>query len=78
MALLLLGAAAVVSLLAVDPAVVALLLDADFLVASAAVGIALLRHDVRLWLRRTASSLPVLWCRVGLRLTRDHPRSLLA
>jgi hypothetical protein len=76
--LLLIGAAVVVALLAVDPAALGLLLDADFLTLSAAVGVALLRHDVQVWARRAASSLPVLWCRVGLRLTREQPRSLLA
>ena len=75
--LLVIGVAVVVSLLAVDPAVLGLLLDADFLVMSTAVGIASLRHDVRLWARRAAASLPVLWCRVGVRLTREQPRSLL-
>jgi hypothetical protein len=76
--LLLLGAAAVVSVLAADPAVLGLLLDADFLAASAAVGLALLGHDVRLWARRATSSLPVLWWRVGFRLTHERPGSLLA
>jgi len=76
--LLLIGVAVVVSLLAVDPAVLGLLLDADFLTLSAAVGIAFVRQDVRLWTGRAAASLPVLWCRVGVRLTREQPRSLLA
>jgi hypothetical protein len=76
--LILLGAAFVVSLLAADPAVLGLLLDADFLALSAAVGLAFLRHDGELWARRAAASPPVLWCRVGVRLTREQPRSLLA
>lgn len=76
--LILLGAAFVVSLLVADPAVLGLLLDADFLALSATVGLAFLRHDGELWARRAAASLPVLWCRVGVRLTREQPRSLLA
>ncbi len=76
--LLVIGAATVVSLLAADPAAVGLLLDADFLTLSAAVGLAFLGQDVRLWARRAAVTLPVLWCRVGVRLTREQPGSLLA
>jgi hypothetical protein len=68
----------VISLLTTDPAALGLLLDADFLVLTAGIGIALLRHDVRLAARRAGTSLPVLWCRVGLRLTREQPASLLA
>jgi hypothetical protein len=74
----LVGAAVVVSLLAADPAVLGLLLDADFLTLSAMAGIAFLRHDVERWTHRAAASLPVLWCRLGLRLTREQPGSLLA
>ena len=77
--LILLGAAFVVSLLAADPAVLGLLLDADFLALSAAVGLAFLRHDGEL--------LGTPGCREpagavvpgrGVRLTREQPRSLLA
>jgi hypothetical protein len=75
--MLALGAAAVVPLLAVDPAVVALLLDADFLVLAGVVGLALLRGDARLVLGRAAASLPVLWVRSGVSLTRSRPGTLL-
>ena len=75
--MLLLGAAAVVPLLAVDPAVVALLLDADFLVLVGVVGLALVRGDARLALGRAAGSLPVLWVRCGISLTRSSPGTLL-
>jgi hypothetical protein len=74
----LLGAAAVLPLLAVDPAAVALLLDADFLALAAVVGIALLRGDAGLVRRRLAVSLPSLWLRVGLTLSRERPASLLS
>jgi hypothetical protein len=74
---MLLGAAAVLPLLAVDPAVVALLLDADFLALLGVVGITLLRGDSRLVRHRLAVSLPALWVRVGLTLTREQPASLL-
>jgi hypothetical protein len=76
--MLLLGAAAVVPLLAVDPAVVGLLLDADFLALAGVVGLALLRGDARLVAHRLAVSLPALWVRAGISLTRTRPRTLLA
>jgi len=76
--LLALGVGVALALLAVDPAALGLLLDADFLAVTAGIGIALLRHAVRRWVRRVGASLPVLWCRVGVRLTREQPGSLLA
>ena len=76
--LLLVGAAVAISLLTVDPAALGFLLDADLLVVTAAAGGLLLRHEVRRRAHQAATSLPVLWCRVGVRLTRQRPRSLLA
>ena len=76
--LILLGAAFVVSLLAADPAVLGLLLDTDFLALSAAVGLAVLRHDGELWARRAAREPAGAVVPVGVRLTREQPRSLLA
>jgi len=76
--MVLLGALAVVPLLAVDPTVVALLVDADFLALAGVVGLALLRGDARLVMHRLAASLPVLWVRAGISLSRSRPRTLLA
>jgi len=76
--MMLLGALAVVPLLAVDPAVVALLVDADFLALAGVVGLALLRGDLLLVAHRLAVSLPALWIRVGVRLSRERPRTLVA
>ena len=76
--MVLLGALAVVPLLAVDPTVVALLVDADFLALAGVVGLALLRGDLLLVAHRLAVSLPALWIRVGVRLSRERPRTLVA
>jgi hypothetical protein len=76
--MLLLGAAAVVPLLAVDPAVVGVLLDADFLALTGLVGLALLRGDARIVAGRVAGTLPVLWVRAAISLTRRRPGTLLA
>jgi hypothetical protein len=76
--MLLFGFAAVLPLLAVDPAVVALLLDADFLALAGVVGLALLRGDARLLAHRLAVSLPALWVRAGISVTRWRPGTLLA
>jgi hypothetical protein len=76
--MLVLGLAAVLPLLAVDPAVVALLLDADLLALVGVVGLALLRGDAGLLRHRVAVSLPALWIDVGLRLSRERPRTLVA
>jgi hypothetical protein len=74
----LLGVAVVLPLLAVDPAVLALLLDADFIALAGVVALALLRGDARRVASWSAVCLPVLWVRVGTRLTRERPRTLVA
>jgi hypothetical protein len=64
-----LAAAALVPLLGVDPAMLALLLDADFLALAGVVGLTMLGTDVRVLGSRISRSLPVLWFRVGVSLT---------
>jgi hypothetical protein len=61
----------------VDPAALGLLLDADFLVLAGVVGVGLVREDSRLLAHRVARSLPVLWVRTGVALTRESPRTLV-
>ena len=63
-----LAAAALMPLLGVDPAV---------LVLTGLVGLAMTGVDVRHAAFRTVRSLPVLWIRVALSLTRSDPRTLL-
>jgi UPF0716 family protein affecting phage T7 exclusion len=74
--MLLLAVIALAPLVGVDPAALGLLLDADFLMLAGAVGLGLLRADGRLLARRLAASLPVLWVRAGVALTREAPRTL--
>ena len=76
--MLLAGLAALGPLVAVDPGILALLLDADLLALAGVVGLGLLRGDARLVAHRFARSLPVSWVRVGIELTRSTPRSLAA
>jgi hypothetical protein len=74
---LVVGLLAVLPLLAVDPAVVALLLDPELLVALGGAGLLLLRSDLRTAAHRVMASLPVLWVRVGLRLSVLEPDTLI-
>ncbi len=78
---LLLGLAAVLPLVAVDPDLVVLVFDAELLALLGSVGLGLVRADVRVFLTGAvgalATSLPVLEIRAGWRLTREEPRSLL-
>lgn len=80
--LLVLGLVAVLPLVAVDPALAFLLLDAELLTLLGSVGLTMTTVDVRLALTRltgaVTTSLPVLELRAGWRLTREEPRSLLA
>jgi hypothetical protein len=71
-----LGALAVVSLLAVDPGALALLLDVDFLVLLGTVGLALVRGDVRVVLGRVLTSHGWAMVRAGADLTRRQPSTL--
>jgi hypothetical protein len=64
-----LAAAALVPLLGVDPATLALVLDADFLALAGVVGLTMIGTDVKVLGSRISRSLPVLWFRVGVRLT---------
>lgn len=75
---LLAGLAALGPLVAVDPGILALLLDADLLALVGVAGLGLLRGDVRLIAHRLLRSLPASWVRVGIELTRTSPRSLSA
>ena len=73
-----LAAAALVPLLGVDPAILAVLLDADFLAVTGLVGLTMLGADARVLASRIARSLPVLWIRVGVMLSRAHPGTLVS
>jgi hypothetical protein len=67
---------AVLPLVAVDPALIVLLYDAEFLALMGSVGLALLRGDARaMWLRVRDSQF-VTEVRVAAAFTRAHPRSL--
>ncbi|HET8665586.1 MAG TPA: hypothetical protein VFM08_14820 [Nocardioides sp.] len=70
-------AAALVPLLGVDPGVVGLLLDADFLLLAGMAGLTMLGADAKVLSSRIARSLPVLWVRVGVSLSRSDPGTLL-
>jgi hypothetical protein len=73
----LLGLMAVLPLVAVDPAMIVLLYDAEFLALMGSVGVALLRGDGRvMWLRLRDSNF-VTEVRVAAKLTRERPHSLL-
>jgi hypothetical protein len=72
-----LGLVAVLPLAAVDPAMVVLLFDAEFLALMGSVGLAMLRGDARVALRRFGQSLFVTEVRAAVALTRERPRSLL-
>lgn len=75
--LLALGALTVLSLVGVDPAAFALLLDADFLMLLATVGVAMFREDARVALARLRVRPSVVMLRAGVEVTRAAPRSLL-
>lgn len=70
-------AAALLSLIGIDPAVLALLLDADFLLVAGMAGLTMLGTDATVLASRIARSLPVLWVRVGVSLSRSDPGTLL-
>jgi hypothetical protein len=72
-----LAAAALMPLLGVDPALLAVLLDVDFLVLTGLVGLTMVGVDARHAASRISRSLPALWIRVALSLTRSDPRTLL-
>ena len=72
-----LAGAALMPLLGVDPAILAVLLDVDFLVLTGLVGLTMVGVDARRAAYRITRSLPALWIRVALSLTRSDPRTLL-
>jgi hypothetical protein len=74
--MLLVGIVALAPLIAVDPAVLALLLDVDFVALVGVVGLGLLRGDTRRLVHQLGQSLPAVWMRVGVELTRTSPRTL--
>jgi hypothetical protein len=71
------AAAALIPLLGIDPAVLAVLVDADFLAAAGLVGLTMLGADARVLGSRVFRSLPVLWIRIGVSLTRTDPGTLV-
>lgn len=72
-----LGTLVVLPLVAVDPALIVLLYDAEFLALMGTVGLALLRGDARvMWLRLRDSQFAS-EVRVATTLTLERPRSLL-
>ena len=73
-----LAVAALVPLLGVDPALVALLLDADFLLLAGVVGLTMVGADAKVLASGIARSLPVLWIRVGVTLSRTDPGTLVS
>jgi hypothetical protein len=73
----LLGLMAVLPLVAVDPAMIVLLYDVEFLALMGSVGVALLRGDARVMWLRIRDSQFVTEVRVAATLTRERPRSLL-
>ena len=74
--MLLAGIVALAPLIAVDPGVLAVLLDVDFVALIGVVGVGLLRGDTRQLAYRLRRSLPAVWVRVGVELTRASPRTL--
>ena len=74
--MLLAGIVALAPLIAVDPGVLAVLLDVDFVALIGVVGVGLLRGDTRQLVYRLRRSLPAVWVRVGVELTRASPRTL--
>jgi hypothetical protein len=76
--LLTLGALAVLASIAVDPFVLALVLDVDFLVAIGAAGLLMVGTDLRAAAYRVATSPPGVMVRAGASTTRDRPRSLFS
>lgn len=71
------GLLAVLPLVAVDPALIVLLYDAEFLALMGTVGLALLRGDARVMWLRVRDSQFVSEVRVAATLTLERPRSLL-
>ena len=72
----LLGLAAVLPLVLVDPALIVLVYDAELLTLIGSAGALLVRADLRvLWLRVVDSAF-VLDLRAGVAYTRERPRSL--
>ncbi len=71
------GLAAVLPLVAVDPAMIVLLYDAELLALIGTVGVALLRGDARVLVARLRNTQFVTEIRVAAVLTRERPRSLL-
>lgn len=74
--MLLAGIVALAPLIAVDPGVLAVLLDIDFVALIGVAGVGLLRGDTRQLAYRLRRSLPAVWVRVGVELTRTSPRTL--
>jgi hypothetical protein len=72
-----LGAAAVLALIGVDPAVAALLLDGELLILLGSVGVALLLSDLKIVGHRVATNRAVVLVRAGAAVTRESTRSLL-
>jgi hypothetical protein len=77
LAVLTLGALAVLAAIAVDPVALALLLDVEFLIAIGTAGVLMLRTDVRVAAYRLATSSPGVMVRAGVSVTRDRPHSLV-
>lgn len=77
-----LGAVVVLSLVAVDPAAVVLLLDVELLSLLGSAGVMLTLEQGRAWLRTRVARMrcapSVVIFAAGVRLTRAEPRSVLA
>lgn len=74
--LLLLGFAAIAPLAAVDPYLVFLLFDVEFLALIGTVGVRMLREDLEIAFFALLATLVIVQLRVGWQMTRERPSSL--
>lgn len=72
-----LGVSVILPLLAIDPAVIGMLFDPEFLTITGTVGVAMVRSDVRIVVDRVRSSVVMMDIAVGIAMSRADPRSLM-
>ncbi|HLR84031.1 MAG TPA: hypothetical protein VK059_03725 [Nocardioidaceae bacterium] len=71
------GLGVILPLLAIDPAIIAMLFDPEFLTITGTVGVAMVRNDVRTVVERLRSSGVVIDIAAGIAMAREDPRSLM-